>query len=340
MDDSAIASAPLKRLPGRALRLLRGVFALVVAVWIVHILQQAELSAALDRAAGDARTWLLVWAWMVVPAGLSFLWREQIRMGCGAAPKLADTFRIQALAWAGRYLPGKAGLWIAKVGMLEDRRFGPGQLLATVVTEQLLFVVAGALIGIALLVAQAGQWTPGMDTLLAVLENAFPGLPRALPAIALGTVAIGLALAALVIAGRHRLRAWKDGCEVRLPGLGGLGVLLAGHCLLHLMLGLATYPLLALLLPESAQALGVWGTAGAVAIANVAGIAAVFAPAGLGVREVVLAFFVSAGSTMGDALAFAALLRALTLFADVGFSAIAWSIPTMLNFRAARRPAK
>jgi len=332
MDDPVTAPAPVKPLTRLWIYVLRGGFVVVVAVWIFFEVKEAELAAAVGSVASDARTWLLVCAWIMLPTGLTLLWREQIRMVCGFAPSPDDAFRIQALAWAGRYLPGKAGLWIAKVGMLDDRRFPPGLLVATVVTEQVLFIIAGAMVGFALLALQAKHWLMEIKRLLDSGSFWISDVIGILIVMSL----LGIAVA---ISARNGLRNWNRRAWSRLPGAAGLCVLLAGHGLLHLMLGLLTYPLLAYLLPASAESLGVWGTVGAVAMANVAGIAAIFAPAGIGVREIVLAFFFSAGSPVGDALAFAALLRVLTLIADAGFSTVAWSIPMMLKLRSDQKRA-
>lgn len=50
---------------------------------------------------------------------------------------------------------------------------------------------------------------------------------------------------------------------------------------------------------------------------------AVFAPAGVGVREFVLALGLSPFLSIEDALALAAILRLLTVIADVAFSVVA-----------------
>lgn len=308
----------------RWLRLLQGAFALVVAAWLVHVLLRADLSLALGHAARDPRAWLLVGAWAVLPTGLALLWRAQIRLVTSIALDLGVTYRIQALGWAGRYLPGKAGLWIAKIGLLKGRQIGTGPLLSAVITEQVLFVLAGAAVGTVLLVLHADAWLPRLASIPVPAASRWLQVLVALAALSIG-------IGAVAVLARIRWRDWIARLDLRLPHPRHLALLMLGHAMLHLVIGLATWALLERLLPGSAAALGLWGTVGAVALANVAGIAAVFAPAGLGIREVVLAFFLAGGSPLDAALSFAALSRALSLIADTGFSVLAWGLPVLLK---------
>ena len=91
--------------------------------------------------------------------------------------------------------------------------------------------------------------------------------------------------------------------------------LLSGYASLHVIVGLAFYALLPAIsggysLPPAGQAIGL------LAIAHVAGVLAVFAPSGLGVREAVLAVGLSASMPFEQGLVVAALLRGATLVAD------------------------
>ena len=71
------------------------------------------------------------------------------------------------------------------------------------------------------------------------------------------------------------------------------------------------------------------------AAANVAGILAFFAPAGLGVREAVLVAGLAPYLSAGDALGIAAILRVLTLLADLIFVSLTGGVALLARRRRA-----
>ena len=119
--------------------------------------------------------------------------------------------------------------------------------------------------------------------------------------------------------------------RTHLPPRSSWPGLILGHIGLHVLVGISLFPLLAALLPDAAVQLGLVGVIGALALANVSGILALFAPAGLGVRELVLAFILAVGGDYESALVVAVFVRVLTLLADVMFSLVAGSVGALIG---------
>ena len=100
----------------------------------------------------------------------------------------------------------------------------------------------------------------------------------------------------------------------------------------HLVVGIGSYPLLCALIPEAAP-LGATGMIGLLALANMAGILAIFAPAGMGVREAVFGLGLISFAPLPSVLAFAAVLRLLTLMADAVFFVLAGGVALLYRLR-------
>ena len=297
---------------------MRVAFLLLVGAWMVWMLASNPANLeGLVRVWKTPRAWLFLLGWMTIPAGLWLLWRSQILLSTGYKLPWSTALSIQAVAWGGRYLPGKAGLWVAKTALARRSGLGWRELGVSVLTEQLLFLIAGALVILALVLSPQSsllaQLPETFTNPLQTLSDQSPIILVALGAIALTAMA-GISIVVTRVAG-DALRAisWRH-----------WPLLLAGHVVIHLVAGISLYPLVALLLPEAAETLGPLGVAGALALANIAGIAAVFAPAGLGVREAVLAIVLAVGVDYDQALGAAVLLRVITLFADALFTIGGW----------------
>ena len=302
----------------RLVQALRLVFLVLVGAWLVWTLASNPANLqGLARIWKMPTAWLFVLGWMTIPIGLWLLWRSQIFLSTGYKLPWSTALAIQAVAWGGRYLPGKAGLWVAKTALTRSTGLGWRVLGVSVLTEQLLFLIAGALIALALLLSP-------QSSLLAQLAEPFA---RAFQTLSDQPAIIPLALAAIMLAamvGISIVLARNAGGALRAIGWQHWPLLLTGHVAIHLVAGISLYPLVLVLLPEAAEALGPLGVTGALALANIAGIAAVFAPAGLGVREAVLAIVLAVGVDYDQALGVALLLRVITLFSDVLFAVGGW----------------
>lgn len=241
---------------------------------------------------------IFVACWVAMVASLGLLWRSTVSALGQVDIDLRTTMRAQAAAWAGRYLPGKVGLMAGKIALAGRPGLDARLLAGSVLFEQFAFVAAG--LGLAALLVEPD----GLRVLVAPgssaerFELAFR-VVAALAAIVAGTAAI---LAGIRVAGRVR----------RLPRLMGL---LALHVVPHVFCGIG---LLALLPDAELRApVGAVQAVGAMAASNVAGVLVVFAPAGLGVREVVLVGLLSPTAGTAAMVGMAALLRILATIGDI-----------------------
>lgn len=244
---------------------------------------------------------LFVSAWILMVLVLGLLWSIWLRRAEGVVLGVSEWLPAQVMGWAGRYLPGKVGLFMGKLAMVRKQRLSMRTLLLSVMVEQLGFVFAGTCVALLLFspaMLDAWDWFPS-------------GIRGAwgwwMPAV--------LLLAVLLMGASVALSA-------RLSGAGGIGAkwmcataLLVPHAGPHLLVGGAFYLLAVALFPQVA-AFPVSHLVAVLALAHVAGILALFAPAGFGVRELVLAEGLRGILSFEEALLLAAVLRILTLLAD------------------------
>lgn len=319
---------PVSGVPGRRARWiqwLRVAFGALAAAWLLKLI---VTGGALTRLSGGDwklwQTWLFICGYGLLPVGLALLWRWTLLFSANARLGYGLTLTTQALAWAGRYLPGKAGLWLAKLTASEAAGADWRQLSRTVLVEQLFFVLAGFVFYLLVMPAGLGGQL-GSIKAAPWLERSFTLIDA--PAFRLtGVLLFVLAAAVSVFIISRLLRL-----QFALQRLSPWSVVFCGHVLLHAIAGASLYFLLTLLAPDSAAHLGIAGVASLFALANCAGIIAVFAPAGLGVRELVLAAGLTTGMSFESGLEIAAYLRLLTVFADGLFCLLAWVAGTALQ---------
>ena len=268
--------------------------------------------------------WLFILGWMVLPTGLAILWRWNLAFNFDIRLSLAVCMTTQALAWTGRYLPGKAGLWLAKLGITVDLAQNRKRLGHSVLAEQLLFLMTGMILAAVLM-----PWhvVLSLPEVVSTVPDAFLQFGKSvwwLPLLAVLFFLVFVAMFVVFIALGKKL-----GGMVGWWSAPHWMLLAAGHGILHVLVGLSLYPLIVVLLPSAAETLGVSGVIAALALGNCVGILAIFAPAGLGVREVVLALCLSENIGFPGALSVAVFLRLLTLLADAGFALLAWSLGSL-----------
>lgn len=303
---------------GRWFAFSRALFGIIIFAWLAWVLWTSGLHAALGNELWRAPSiWTFLFAWSLLPLGLAVLWRTFIQCATTKSLPLGMLLKVQALAWGGRYLPGKAGLWIAKLTI--SRKYGVSrqQLVGSVFVEQSMFVLAGLFV-----VLVTRPWTGmGRGSGLLVPESASILASHSAQTIIwfLATLMVlGLVVATFWIAKRY-----FELDRIKFPKL--LAFFL-GYVSLHVVLGIGLSPFVFFASPQSAEMLGWGGIVGALAFANVAGILAVFSPAGLGVRELGLAIFLMHDGGLENALALAAFLRIITLVSDCLFVSIAWLV--------------
>lgn len=287
---------------------------LPVAKRIYVVLVAAFLVWAVWRAGGQLQDWA---GWLLEPAAYGFVlcwmlmalllgagWARVLSLYLGLQLRPAEWLPIQGVAWAGRYLPGKVGLMAGKLVLLERPGVELKPLAFSVLFEQLAFVVVGSTLALLLsppLSAFQFQWLQ----MLGVVDNAWWRWGAGILIIVAFFPLIHLFAARLRVA--RRVTVWQAAA-------------LCGYYLFaHAVAGLGLYFILQALpadvTPSLAYAIGL------LAVANVAGIVAVFAPAGIGVREFVLTLGLSPFLSLEEALALSAILRLLTVIADLVFSA-------------------
>ena len=207
----------------------------------------------------------------------------------GRAESWIDVGAVWFPSLLARYLPG--GVWQGAVRAIEGRRRGEAVAdnLGTFAAEQALACFSAALLALA-------------------LQAAGPPMPAWLVG---GLVATATAAAVgLVVLGRMRLGPrWST---------GAFAWTLAGHSLI----AAAFAAFVAAFAPDAATATDLLVSARAFLVAGLAGILAVFVPAGLGVREGLIAWLLAPSLGGGVALAIALLARV----GLVGCELAAWGV--------------
>ncbi len=277
------------------------VLALGALAWAVSrsLPALAQAFAALRRAPAESALALLAYLSFVIALGM--IWRGLLARCSGTWLTRAAALRVQSIAWSARYLPGKLGLVAAKVLLVPTDRAAAAWAAAW---EQVLFLVAGVLLIAACAAASVG--------------SAFGDLlPGAAP-LALLAAVIALLLVVMSLAPR------LDALVTRLAGIttttvhprageiaGWLLAFAAAHCLV----GLSFVALLAALghgdVFSTVEAIGI------LTAAHLGGIVAVIAPAGLGVREALLAGMLAPTIGTEAALAAALITRAGATLGDI-----------------------
>ena len=316
MDNTAAATAALND-HGPVWRWLRRAYAVLavgVLVWLLWQLPGAWRHLADMAQPFHAAAFVACWVAMV--GSLGVLWRLSLRALCDADIDLRTALSAQASAWAGRDLPGKVGLLAGKLTLAGRAGLGARQLAGSVVFEQFAFVAAGLALGAAF------ANPANLRTLLApdLPLDTFDALFRLIAATGAAIAAAAAIFLAIRVSGR----------EGNLPRLVGLLVL---HLIPHVLCGMGLIALLAST-PGQAAVASI-EVVGAMAASNVAGVVAIFAPAGLGVREAVLISLLAPTTGSSGMVALAALVRILATIGDV----IVIGVGTAVGLRQNRESA-
>ena len=303
-DADAPPEPPSRRRP---VRLLRAVFLVVVLAFAIyylwterHRVAQAWHHVTVLPVLGAVVLSALA-AWSGVPA-----WRDLLT-GLGSRLRLRDAQRVFLLGQLGKYIPG--GVWtvLAQVTMAKELHVPRSRSGTAGLMSILLAVVTASGLG-ACCLAIAGHQVIGRYGWLLLL---------AVPLLALLHPDVLLWAGALV--GRVTGRAVPF---QRIPArtlLAAAGWLLAGqvcnglafYLLVDSISGRTTNPLLSI---------GLFG------LASAAGIVVIFLPAGVGAREVILAFGLGTVTDAGSAALIVLLSRVVLTVVDVALAAAAAGI--------------
>jgi hypothetical protein len=293
-------------------------FLLLLAPWAFIAYLFRDVGATLDSFR-DASVGPIVGALLLillVLTTLALLWVRLVthlnrEPALSEVPRLLRTF---ARSWLARYLPGKVWIYGARV-IHTDASVSPARIVASSVVDEFALIVGTAtVLGLA-------SWTW-------FLAGPVVGLLVLLTGLAAVVVAVSrldqLSRLAVRFLGRRLPRRWESvSQELQRAGEDPrLGVrataLFTGSYLLNNFAGGLAFVLVVVSLSDIG-----WGDVpllvGAYSLASVVGIAALFAPAGLGVREAVLAGFITPVVASPVAASVVVLVRVLAIIADVLF---------------------
>lgn len=295
MDRSPPSPILSQRWTWRWIKRIYGTATLVVLGWALVAawpsLQHWDVAIVLPGVLASMAGWLV----MVLLLGCG--WAGALKAWSGLRLRLVDWLPMQVAAWIGRYLPGKLGLLAGKMHVCE---WGVGwkRVTGSVLSEQAAFVGSGlALSSLAL-----PYWLPLMPTGATWHPTAW--------LVALMTPAL-----AVVCTG-----AWASGRQLPDADAAWSLRLLGWSTLAHVAAGAGFHLLLASLLSDPP---GLVASIGLLAAAHTAGVLVLFVPAGLGVRELVIAAALAPTLGWPEATAITALQRALVVLADACMAATA-----------------
>lgn len=289
---------------------------LTVLRWLVAVLIIAFAVRELARAWGEVQAQPVAWAprpAMIVASALVVwamyavlieAWRTMLR-GWGEALQWLPAARIWTVSSLGKYLPGK--VWaIAGMAMMAQRRgVAPWAAMASAIILQAVAIGTGGVVtGVAGARALAGG----------------TALQRAAPWLLAAAAAGGVALAVWPPVMRWLLRlARVETPVVRTPGSSPLAVAIGANLLAWCGYGLALWLLAHGLLdvPSLTPAVAI----GAFAASYVAGLVALPAPGGLGVREAVFVLMLDGIIGPAAAIALAIASRILLTLTEFGAAA-------------------
>lgn len=275
---------------------LRGLIGVIALTWCVYVL--VSTGTAWLKADVVLPALLFFAAWLILAHGMGTAWIASLEALSGQTVNRAAAYRIHALAWLGRYIPGKVANILPKITAGPELKLTHQTMLAGSLVEQLGFVATGLLVGLALIpvlwLRQLNTYDIARWQILALL--------------ALMLVLIVLAATAIV---RNR--------QVSAVSLGSSAWIkpAAIYIGLHLLLGIAALPLITTI-DSALQDFGAQEAISAIALSNVSGTLFLIAPAGLGAREAAFAFLAHLGGNGSlEALTqAAAAMRVISMTAD------------------------
>lgn len=260
------------------------------------------------------------WAMLGVATGIgllfrylgAYIWRVILRaLGASSLPGFARTTDVYAQAWMGRYIPGTV-TWIAgKVYLASSWGVSKSRLAVASVLEGGSQVLAITFVSFLLL-----GFDPRLDVLSAPAKGGLLLLGVVVLVVLIPRVFNTIMRQALALTGRHTVSddlAINGSAVLRSFGLYVIGALTTG---------LSTYFVVRSIAPDI-DVTYLWFIIGSSGLATVAGMAAPFAPSGIGIRDGLQLILLSAIMPKELALAATVLLRLWSVFVDVVFFGLA-----------------
>jgi len=263
-----------------------------------------------------AGTLLLGAAWVVVVRGVA--------RGRGAAP--TELMTAFAFAWLGRYIPGSVPFFAGKVYLGRQLGHETRPLVIATGVENVIEILVAAVVGCSLIAASTTA--PGSAALLGVAALA--------PLAAL--VALHPSVFRRITNRALRVMRRDPIPQQSFPPMRNIVAAAALVAANQLVNGLGL-----LVLMHSVAGMS-WSGAvlctGALALAGVAGMLVVVAPAGFGVRDGVLTALLATRVAVDGAASGAVLMRVVTLFADLALVLLALAFDALTSGGVARRIAR
>lgn len=308
-DEPALVKKKIRKNLIFSLKVFYGLVVAAVLIWAISDAAKNSGPLHFFLSWKTQVTFVLCWAAMAGILGLA--WTRALKSYVGVSLPAKRWLTIQGAAWAGRYLPGKIGLLAGKMSLVADGTLSLGQLGFSVLFEQVAFVLFGSAVVLALVPLLHFDLPFINENLVAALQSPLPFF-------------LSIALTATLFFG-FRLVAPRFGIRV-LPEFGSKLTISSLYALAHALPGIGFFLILqGMSLAEPTPT--ILYSIALLAAANISGALAIFAPAGLGVREAVLAAGLAAWMPFTEALAIAAALRVLTVIADILFSIMATALP-------------
>ncbi|MBV2362066.1 lysylphosphatidylglycerol synthase domain-containing protein [Streptomonospora nanhaiensis] len=285
-------------------------------VALVLVFAGAALHSRWDEARDALSTlspWPLAASALAAMAGLGaqmMAWRA-ILAGLGSPLPVPAAARVMFLGQLGKYLPGSVWAFVAQVELARDHRVErprglSATLLAVAVTLTVNLAVAAATLPFVSEAAARRWWWVLVcaPVLLAALH------PRVVTAV--------------IRAGARLVPRSRRPAEARPERIGGRAMAAAVAWSLAAWVPLAAHVwTLTAAAGAGADPRALPAAAGAYALAWTLGVLVVFAPAGLGIREVVLVVGLAPVLDPGSALVVAALSRLIMTLADLAWAGLA-----------------
>lgn len=254
--------------------------------------------------------WLLlalatqVGVWLLLASG----WQRVVRERLGRSYPLSGALVQFALFSFGKYLPGKVWGAAARAVNMGRQGVNAAESVEATLHEQLLVLHSAAILSSLLLPLLLPGW-----------------LPWAFAAAAVASAAFGGKLFDWILPTVYRVLGQAQGMATRKSTSMAKGSMLVGHYAAAWMIHGAVLVMLHIALFGGIAELD-GRTAGLLVLGNtvgmVAGFVAIFAPAGLGVREVAMAAVLASGMPLAEAVTLSLAMRLWTVATDLGLGGL------------------
>jgi hypothetical protein len=316
----------MKGLPRLAALLLGATASVYFVAFACHAAARFDLRSLRSRPIGLGIVVAALSYASVVPTS-SWAWGRLLRSR-GISVSTLQLNMILGTSQIAKYLPGNIGQHVGRSALAIHRGIPAGALVLTLVAEGVLTIATAMVVGLVGLTI-AGRWVGTIDT-------------GRLGAIALAVLVMTVLLACVLVAAGQPtvlgrlLGPWLKERREEIPALrSAIGPALAAYTLNYVAIGVGLYAIARAAVHVSATTTPLF--VGAFALSWVAGFVVPGAPAGLGVREGVLAALLAPSLDATAALQIIVAFRLATTLGDL--LGLAWGGGACLVERRSRLAA-